>query len=147
MVGSSELPLNSLREFGSFYGSTSQLKLVGHLRSGAKTLQRVGARSTSGEPVAVADIEDLEVQAAEHTSCTVYAAVEVVRTEWTAGRVQVGDAENGLGVVTFAVEDQQIGGGAAEMMSREELKLSSPVILGCCLQDVLALNWIPESHQ
>ena len=52
-----------------------------------------------------------------------YAAAEVVRTEWTAGRVLIGDAENGLGVVPFVVEDQQVGGGGTEVMACQELVL------------------------
>ena len=43
-----------------------------------------------------------------------HAAAEVVGTERAPGRVPVGDAENGLGVVPFTVEDQQVCGGGAE---------------------------------
>jgi hypothetical protein len=51
----------------------------------------------------------------------VYASAEVVGTEWASGRVAVCDAENGLGVVAFVVEDQQIGLSAAEAVAGEEL--------------------------
>jgi hypothetical protein len=72
---------------------------------------------------AAADIGDLETQPAQHASraASMYAAAEVVWTERASGRVPVCDAENGFGIVFFAVEDQQIGGGVAEMMAREEL--------------------------
>ena len=57
-------------------------------------------------------------------SGAVYASAEVVGTEWASGRVAVCDAENGLGVVAFVVEDQQIGLGAAEAVAGEKLVLS-----------------------
>ncbi len=74
--------------------------------------------------MAVAGIDDLEAQGAQHASGAVYASAEVVGTEWASGRVAVCDAENGLGVVAFVVEDQQIGLGAAEAVAGEELILS-----------------------
>jgi hypothetical protein len=71
----------------------------------------------------VADVGDLEAQGAEYASRAVYAAAEVVRTEWTAGRVMIGDAENSLGVVLFVIEDEQVGGGGTEMMACQEFVL------------------------
>lgn len=76
-----------------------------------------------------------------------YASAEVVGTEDPAGRILVGNAENGLGVVAFAVEDQQIGAGGAEAVTGKELFLAKLVILGGCLPDMVGLNWIPEGHQ
>ena len=68
-------------------------------------------------------------------------------TEWASGRVAVCDAENGLGVVAFVVEDQQIGLSTAEAVAGEELVLSQLVTLGCCLPDMVRLNRIPFGHQ
>jgi hypothetical protein len=70
----------------------------------------------------------------------VYASTEVVGAKGTAGRVSVCDAENGLGVVAFVVEHQQIGTGAAEAVADEELVLAQLVILGGCLPDMTRLN-------
>jgi hypothetical protein len=47
----------------------------------------------------VAGINDLEAQGAQDANGTLYPAAEAVRTELAAGRVLVGDAENGLGIV------------------------------------------------
>jgi Protein of unknown function (DUF664) len=69
----------------------------------------------------------------------VYASAEVVGTERASGRVAVRDAENGLGVVAFVVEDQQIGLGTAKAVASEELVLSQLVILDCCLRDMVGL--------
>jgi hypothetical protein len=40
-----------------------------------------------------------------------------VGAKWAAGRVPVGDAENGLGVIAFVIEDQQISAGGAEAVA------------------------------
>jgi predicted house-cleaning noncanonical NTP pyrophosphatase (MazG superfamily) len=97
----------------------------------------------------VADIANLEAQGAQDLcgASRAHAAAEVVVAERSSGCELVGDAENGLGVVAFTVEDQQVGGGGAEMVEVEELIASEPVVLGGCLADVLALNWIPFSHE
>jgi hypothetical protein len=63
-----------------------------------------------------------------------------VGAKWAAGSVPVGDAENGLGVIAFVVEDQQIRASGAETVAGQELILSQPVILGCCLPDMVGLN-------
>ena len=47
--------------------------------------------------MAVASIDDLEAQGAQHASGAVYASAEVVGTEWASGRIAVRDAENGRG--------------------------------------------------
>jgi hypothetical protein len=96
--------------------------------------------------LAVADIGDLEAQGAKDACGAVYATAEVVGTERTAGRELVGDAENGLGVVAFVAEDQQIGAGRTETVAGEKLILSQLVIFGRCLPDVMGLNGIPECH-
>ena len=97
----------------------------------------------------VADIANLEAQGAQDLcgAPRAHAAAEVVGAELSSGCELVGDAENGLGVVAFTVEDQQVGGGGAEMVEVEELIASEPVVLGGCLADVLALNWIPFGHE
>jgi len=96
------------------------------------------------DPLTLSD--DLEAQGAQHASGAVYASAEVIGTEWTSGRVAVCDAENGLGVVAFVVDDQQIDVGAAETVAGEKLVLSQLVILGCCLPDMVGLNRIPFGH-
>ena len=53
-----------------------------------------------------------------------YASAEVVGAEWASGRIAICNTENGLGVVAFVVENQQIGLGAAEAVAGEELALS-----------------------
>ena len=77
----------------------------------------------SGRPgrAAVANIIDLEAQGAQYASGAVYSSAEVVGTHGLTGRVPVSDTENGLGVVAFVVEDQQIGAGGAEAVAGEEL--------------------------
>jgi hypothetical protein len=76
----------------------------------------------------------------------VHATAEVVGTQRAAGREPVGDAENGLGVVAFAAEDQQISAGLTETVAGEKLIPSQLVIFGRCLPDVMGLNGIPECH-
>ena len=71
-----------------------------------------------------------------------HATAEVVRTERAAGRVPICDAENGLGVVAFVVEGQQIGASVAEAVAGEELVRSQLVVLDCCLPDMVRLNRI-----
>ncbi len=83
---------------------------------------------------------DLEAEGAQYSGCAAYAAAEVVGAKWAAGRVPVGNAENGLGVITFVVEDQQIRASGPEAVVGQELILSQPVILGCCLPDMVGLN-------
>ena len=77
----------------------------------------------SGQPgrATVANINDLEAEGVQYASGAVYASAEIVGTEGPAGRVPVSDTENGLGVVLFVVEDQQIGAGVAEAVAGEEL--------------------------
>jgi hypothetical protein len=48
---------------------------------------------------------------------------------------------------SFVVEDQQIGVSAAKAVAGEELVLSQLVVLGCCLPEMVRLNWIPFGHQ
>jgi hypothetical protein len=76
----------------------------------------------------------------------VHATGEIAGTERTAGREPIGDAENGLRVVAFVAEDQQIGAGRTETVTGEKLILSQLVIFGRCLPDVMGLNGVPECH-
>lgn len=96
-----------------------------------------------------ADIANLEAEGAQHLcgASRAHAAAEVVGAERSSGCELVGNAENGLGVVAFTVENQQVSSGSAEMVEVEELIAPEPVALGCCLADVLALNWIPFGHE
>jgi hypothetical protein len=53
-------------------------------------------RSGGSRRIAVASIDDLEAQGAQHASGAVYTSAEAVGTEWASSRVAVRDAENGL---------------------------------------------------
>lgn len=58
----------------------------------------------------------------------------------------MGDTKDGLGVVAFPVEDQQVRAGPAETMACEELVLAQLVVLGGRLPDMVRLNRVPEGH-
>jgi hypothetical protein len=109
---------------------------------------RTGDLPALGRP-GVADVANLEAQGAQDLcgASRAHAAAEVVVAKRSSGCELVGDAENGLGVVAFTVEDQQVGGGGAEMVEVEELIAPEPVVLGGCLADVMALNRIPFGHE
>lgn len=69
----------------------------------------------------VENIADLEAEGVQDVGGALrgHAAAKVAGR--TSGRELIGDAEDGLGVVAFTVENQQVGGGGAEMVAGEEL--------------------------
>jgi hypothetical protein len=96
--------------------------------------------------LAVTDVPDVKAQSAQHASGPLDPAAEIMRTHGLSGGQPVGDAEDRLGVVGLAIDDEQVGSSPAESVVGEEFVLAQPVVLRDGLPHVMLRDNIPERH-